>query len=383
MSRKNTNLKKRKTKKRKKVWLSLLLYLLFFTCIFSVAGFVSYSKFLADDSNENLEVLKEDISPEDAVEVIIPYNSTTNDIVEVLKAKGLVKYPFAFKFISKFDGYDYQYKSGKHIVSKEFTYEEIMKVLCDDPVTVTVTIPEGKNFTEIVSILDAKNVIVKDEFIKAANGETFNYEFLKDIPERENQLEGYLFPDTYFFDPASSPKEIIGKFLNNFDNKFKIEFYKRAEELGMSVDEIIILASIIEKETKFPGELSTVSSVFHNRLKTKDSSLKKLQSCATVQYILFNRDGKVKENLSDADTKIDHIYNTYLHDGLPPGPICNPGLDAIQAALYPDEESNYLYFVAKGDGSHYFSKTLQEHESAKKQYEANPETDTETETETQ
>ncbi|HOQ00530.1 MAG TPA: endolytic transglycosylase MltG [Acetivibrio clariflavus] len=199
------------------------------------------------------------------------------------------------------------------------------------------------------------------------NTEKFDYDFIAQIPERENRLEGYLFPDTYFFDPLSSDREIITKFLDNFDMKFKLDYYARAKELNMTVDEIITLASIIEKETALPEEKPIISSVFHNRLKSKDPSLRKLQTDATIQYILFKRDGKIKEKLTEADTKIDDPYNTYLYEGLPPGPICSPGLASIEAALYP-EKTDYYYFVAKGDGSHYFSKTLSEHEAAKKRY---------------
>ncbi|WP_243467136.1 endolytic transglycosylase MltG [Acetivibrio straminisolvens] len=214
----------------------------------------------------------------------------------------------------------------------------------------------------------------KEDFIEACNTEEFEYKFLKDIPdspERKNRLEGYLFPDTYFFDPKGGERAIIEKFLDNFDAKFKPEFYERAKELNMTVDEVIILASIIERETALPEERAIVSSVFHNRLKSSNPELKKLQSCATVQYVLYNTQGKMKEKLSDEDTKINHPYNTYLFEGLPPGPICSPGLAAIEAALYPDEESEYLFFVAKGDGSHEFSKTLAEHLEAVKKYEAN------------
>jgi len=198
-----------------------------------------------------------------------------------------------------------------------------------------------------------------------------NFREAQENPQRENKLEGYLFPDTYFFDPKAGERAIIEKFLDNFDAKFKPEFYERAKELNMTVDEVIILASIIERETALPEERPIVSSVFHNRLKSSDPNLKKLESCATVQYVLYKTQGKMKEKLSDEDTKIDHPYNTYLYEGLPPGPICCPGLASIEAALYPDEESEYLYFVAKGDGSHEFSRTLAEHLEAVKKYQSN------------
>jgi UPF0755 protein len=147
-----------------------------------------------------------------------------------------------------------------------------------------------------------------------------------------------------------------------------LDYYARAKELNMTVDQIITLASIIEKEATLPEEKPIISSVFHNRLKSKDPSLKKLQTDATIQYIIYNKEGKIKEYLTENDTKIDHPYNTYVYEGLPPGPICNPGLASIEAALYPEEGTGYYYFVARGDGSHQFSKTLSEHEAAKKKY---------------
>ncbi|MFZ5986319.1 MAG: endolytic transglycosylase MltG [Bacillota bacterium] len=367
MNGEKTGSKKTKTKKRKKVWLSLLMFLMIFILIFVISSFASYNIISGMEENADKYVMKT-IDPADGIEVEIPFGANTETIAEVLKESGVISHPFIFKFQSKFNGYDGLYKSGKHIVSKDLSYDDIMRVLCSNPVTTTVTIPEGKNLSEIIKILSDKDIIDNDNFKKVVDTEKFEYRFLEQLPKRNNRLEGYLFPDTYFFDPKSGEKEIIKKFLNNFDAKFSPEFYQRAEELGMTVDEVIILASIIEKETKLPEERAIVSSVFHNRLKSRNASLKKLQSCATIQYILYNKEGKIKETISEADTRIEDPYNTYLHDGLPPGPICSPGLESIEAALYPDEESEYLYFVAKGDGSHEFSKTLAEHQSAVKKY---------------
>ncbi|NLD46018.1 MAG: endolytic transglycosylase MltG, partial [Clostridiaceae bacterium] len=254
-------MKKQKNKKRKNRLLSFFLYMLFFLVIFVICGFASYKYVSNQDNTDSLEVLKS-IDPENSVEVVIPFGSNTNKILEILMEKKLVKNPLLFKLISKINGYEYLYKSGKHILSTELSYEEIMKVLCSAPVTVTVTIPEGKNFDEIVKILEDKKLIIRDDFINIAEKESFGYKFLENIPERKNRLEGYLFPDTYFFDPASNPKDMIAKFLNNFDNKFKVEFYKRAEDLGMTVDDVIILASIIEKEAALAEEMPIVSSVF-------------------------------------------------------------------------------------------------------------------------
>jgi len=216
-------------------------------------------------------------------------------------------------------------------------------------------------------LLERNKLINKNKFAKIANETKFEFEFLNNVPNTLHlKLEGYLFPDTYNFDLASGEEGILKIMLSNFNRKFKPEYYTRAKKLGMTVHQVITLASIIEREAKLAEERSIISGVFHNRLKKK----MKLESCATIQYILFMEKGIIKETLTEEDLKIDNIYNTYKYSGLPPGPICNPGEDSIKAALYPDDENEYLYFVAKGDGSHVFSKTLKEHNEAKKKYKS-------------
>ena len=361
--------KKQKPKKQKNRLVSFLLYFMSFLLVFTISSYFSFKYFIQEEELD-VAAIKAGISEETGIKVEIPTGSDTGKIAEILKDAGVIKRPFVFKFISKFNGYDGRYKSGKHIVAKGLEYKEIMEILCDNPVTTTVTIIEGKNLKQIAQILSEKKLVDQETFLEACNSEDFDYKFLEDIPDRKNKLEGYLFPDTYFFDPTGDPKAIIQKFLDNFNLKFKEDFYSRAEELNMTVDEIIILASIIEMETASPEERAIVSSVFHNRLKSNNPELKKLQSCATVQYVLYDTQNKMKETITDEDTKIEHPYNSYLHEGLPPGPICSPGLASIEAALYPDEESEYLYFVAKGDGTHHFSKTLEEHLRAVKEYQS-------------
>jgi len=205
--------------------------------------------------------------------------------------------------------------------------------------------PAGYTYVQIAELLDKKEVAEKEAFLKL-------------VKDSEKNSEGYLFPDTYEVPKKYGAEKMAKVMLSNF-NQLAIEnkFTDRAEELGFSLDEIIILASIIEKEAKFSDEKNRVSTVFHNRLKIG----MKLQSCATIQYIL----GEPKEILDENDLKIDSPYNTYLYKGLPPGPICNPGLDSIIAALEPNEE-DYLYFVLGENGRHIFSKTYQEHLMNKK-----------------
>ncbi|OPZ94312.1 MAG: putative aminodeoxychorismate lyase [Firmicutes bacterium ADurb.Bin419] len=360
-------IKKQRKKKKGNGLKSFLVYFLIYTLLFTITCAVSYSLVLkaenvADDYTEVI------VDAADGIEITIPRGSSTSDIAEILEENGIISWPSIFKLQSKINGYDGTYMSGKHILSKDLSYDQLMRVLSSNPVSINVTIREDYYLDQVLDTLSDKKLIDKNNFIKSMNTEKFDYDFIEQIPERENKLEGYLFPDTYFFDPNSTDREIITKFLDNFDTKFKLDYYARAQELNMTVDQIITLASIIEKEATLSEEKAIISSVFHNRLKSTDPSLKKLQTDATLQYILYKKEGKIKEKLSTKDTQIDHPYNTYVYEGLPPGPICNPGLESIEAALYPDEESQYYYFVARGDGSHEFSKTLSEHQAAVKKY---------------
>ena len=166
---------------------------------------------------------------------------------------------------------------------------------------------------QIVDKLVQDGLIDKDRFMAALNNGTYDYVFIKDIPDRENKLEGYLFPDTYEVYKGASEEEIINKMLAKFDASYNDDLKKRAKELGMTTDEVINLASIIEREAKLDSERKTISAVFHNRL---DKNIK-LQSCATVQYLLKER----RDVLTYKDLEIKSPYNTYMFAGLPPGPI--------------------------------------------------------------
>ncbi|MBN2559260.1 MAG: endolytic transglycosylase MltG, partial [Clostridia bacterium] len=202
-----------------------------------------------------------------------------------------------------------------------------------------------------------------------SNNYDFGYSFIDGIPDnnRYNRLEGYLFPDTYIFDKTKPEEEAIDKMLRNFEAKFKDIYIERLEEIGKTMDEIIIIASLIEKEAQIESEREIIAGVIYNRLNSTDSSLNYLQIDATIQYYFLNETGQVKEPLLTEDTLIASPYNTYRFPGLPPGPICNPGEKSIIAALYPDTH-NYYYYVAKGDGSHAFARTLNEHNNNKIKY---------------
>jgi len=279
--------------------------------------------------------------------VNIPSGTNAKEIVDLLEKNEIIrKNNYTFRILTKLLKLEDQLKYGEYNLSPSMNMLQILDKLAKGEVIVyKITIPEGYTSTQIAELLDKKEMAEKEIFLKL-------------VKDSEKTLEGYLFPDTYDVPKKYGAEKMVKTMLSNF-NQIAIEnkFTDRAEEIGFSLNEIIILASIIEKEAKFSDEKNKVSTVFHNRLKTG----MKLQSCATIQYILE----EPKERLDENDLKIDSPYNTYLHKGLPPGAICNPGLDSIIAALEPEEE-DYLYFVLGENGRHIFSKTYQEHLRNKK-----------------
>ena len=291
------------------------------------------------------------------IEIYVPSGASTGDIATILAKENLINYPLLFRVISKNRGNDGLYREGAHILNGSMNYEKMMETLKQDTVNnavTTFTIPEGYEARQIAEALSQKGLVDKDRFLELVDKGDFNYLFLKDLPKRDNRLEGYLFPDTYEVFVNSSEEEIISKMLDRFEQIFDEEYYLRAEEIGMTVDEVIILASIIEREAMHSDEMAIVSGVFLIMLNSREYY--RLESCATVQYIL----GERKKVLSTRDTKIDSPYNTYMYGGLPVGPIASPGKLSIEAALYP-ADVEYLFFVADDDGRHIFTKTYEQH----------------------
>ena len=225
------------------------------------------------------------------------------------------------------------------------------------PIKLKLTIPEGSQSKNLFK--DINTLLNTDyDFNKYFN----STEILEQYKVDASSLEGYLYPDTYYLYHDSSPEEIIDILLSEFWKKFDENLQDRANQLGFSVHEVVTLASIIEGEAMLDSERSTISSVYHNRLKIN----MKLQADPTIQYII---PGPPK-TLSNRDLRIKSDYNTYQNYGLPPGPINNPGIASIKAALYP-EDTNFLFFVAQGDGSHAFTTNEKDHEEAKKIYKIN------------
>ena len=296
------------------------------------------------------------------IEIDIPLNSSSAEIAAILQEEGLIKNAFLFRLYARYRNCDAHFRAGKYQLSPEMPLDEILARLQQGVIWAggpRFTIPEGFTVEQIATLLEKEALVNKEEFkrecLRSRQGSSF--EFLAAAPtEVQYILEGYLFPDTYEIHAAATPAEIVEVMLKRFGEVFNADFRRRAEELELSIHEVVTLASLVEREARVSEERPLISAVFHNRLRSE--SMPFLQSCATVQYIL----GEVKPVLTNDDLAIDSPYNTYLYPHLPPGPIASPGQEALAAALYP-ADVDYLFFVYKEDGSgtHYFSTTLQEH----------------------
>ncbi len=321
--------------------------------------------------------LKITADTEGAMPLVIKTGMDTSDIADTLFEEGLISNTFIFSLMSKINGFDGAYVAGTHYLLPSMSYDEIMYYLTLEPASVTVTIPEGSTYIEVKQILHDAGINFDDEeFDSCMNSPNLfvDYEFVSQIEIKDGRdyiLAGYLYPDTYTFDINASPESIIRKFLSNMQNKLYDEYYERAARLGMTMDEVMTLASIIQKETGKPVDMMYVSAVFHNRLNSDEESMHYLSSSATINYLIQLQGGQTGLLHTDAEVNINSPYNTYLNPGLPPGPICMPGQDAISAALYPEPNCNYWYFCATGDGGTAFAVTLSEHEDNVATYSPN------------
>ena len=370
----------------KKIWVALrilvILLLLFGFAVLGVFGGFNYG--ISQDTRfstlkKGLAEGKYKVTAEtkDAVTVVVESGDSTSDIADKLYEKGLIKNKLVFSLMSKINGFDGAYVAGTHYLLKTYSYDEIMFFMTLEPATVAVTIPEGATYVQVKKILHKAGLTFDDEeFDQCMNSPNMfvDFDFIANIDiseDRDYILAGYLYPDTYMFDVNAKPETIIRRFLSNMRSKLYSEYYTRAKGLKMSMDQVITLASIIQMETGKPRDMMYISAVFHNRLKSKDKSLRKFGSSATINYLVEKNGGKTSLLHSDDELAIDSPYNTYKHEGLPPGPICMPGLDAISAALYPEAGCGYLYFCATGDGGTAFATTLKQHNKNIAKYKDN------------
>jgi len=354
------------------VWGVLRPVMVFITSLLIVVGFVYYG---IDYVLQNywLPADKNDATP---IQIEIPKGSSVSEIAEILEGNNLIRNADVFEYYIDFSGYRSKVKFGSYIFNKQMTMQDIANRLSKgtDAATVTTfTVIEGLNIEQAAEKLLQDGIIPnKDHFLELCRTGTefLNYSFIAELDyeqeaDRKYMMEGYLFPDKYEIYVGSSEETIIKKMLNKFGDVLNERLVARADELGMTIDDVITLASIIEKEAK-PNDFAKVSAVFHNRIKQR----MKLESCATAHYYL----GYKKLKLSSEEISVNSPYNTYLYPGLPAGPICSPSAKAIEAALYPDEQfviEGYLFFCTKDpqSGELVFNITASEHQKAVEQYE--------------
>ncbi len=357
--RKNWNSRIKNTSSAPKIiFLALILVAVLFA-----SAFLSYT-YLVDKYSNPVTLESIVIDPETSVTFKIEKGAATKDIAKKLYDEKLIESEFIYSFLSKFNGYDGQYKAGTYTLCKNLTYDEIMVILSSNPESIKVTIPEGFTTEQIAYRLEANGVCGANEFLKAVeNLDLSSYPFVTKHEGRDRRLDGYLFPDTYEFEIGETPDTVIYKMLNRFNDIYTPEYAAKADAMGLSQDDVIILASIVEKEARLASERAKIAGVFINRLNSKQYS--KLQSCATVKYVYNKLYGRSLEVVTLAHTNLSDEYNTYKYKGLPPGPICSPGKAAIEAVVNY-EHHDYYFFVVKSDGSngHTFSRTYSEHVAA-------------------
>ena len=358
---------------------SLVKAVIYIVSILVVSGFLSY--FAITVANDVFAFVKSD----EEIQITIGEGTTIKQLGKILEENGVIKDAGIFNFYAKLRDKNPPLVAGEYTVSPSMNYDQLIRVFAKKvstrAETVIVVIPEGYTVKDIVETLVYKyKLSSEDELYDAIENHPFNYWFIKQLdenirPDRTHRLEGYLYPDTYYYYADSSAVTIINKMLKNFDVKMKQTFrnctapgndyIEKINNLckarGKTFDEIVILASMIQKEAVYDIEYGTISSVFNNRLNAKNHATNKmLESDATVYYFLSEMYDTVPKDLTAEHLKIEHPYNTRLYKGLPPGPIANPTFLAINYALYP-ESTKYYYFVAKPSGYTVFSKTYSEH----------------------
>ena len=361
---------------------SLLKAVIYIMTILVVSGVLSY--FAITIGNDVFAFVKDN----EEVQLSISDDTDVKALGNLLAERGIIRYPNVFNFYInlRYSKTPY-FEAGDYTVSPSMSYDKLIATFAKsekkEKVTVIVSIPEGYTVNQIIDLLVNKHGLSsRDELTDAIQNGDFDYWFIDELEKfekayphkaslRKYRLEGYLYPDTYYYYSDASAETIINKMLKNFDTKMKHTFkncladgntydekiLNLCAEKGRYFDEIVTLASMVQMEAKFDIEYGDIASVFHNRLNNPSKTNGKLESDATIQYFLDKRN----PDLGKEELNTDDPYNTYLYQGLPPSAISNPTFLAINYALYPTKTS-YYYFVAKPDGFSLFAKTYAEHE---------------------
>ena len=349
-TRRPTTAKKRRRRRRRNPVLMLLIYVLFVAAASATLAGVGW--LLASDmcAFNREEIVDTAIS--------IAEEDDLNDIAEKLNDAGLIKYKWFFKLFTKVTKSEQKITPGTHELNSDMDYHALISGMrgstsaASSTDTVTVTIPEGYTVRQIIRLLAEKGVNTEEKLMEAAQKADFEYEFIDNESENISRLEGYLFPDTYEFYVGHNPQGALEKLISNFDRKINGDVLEQVQDSDFDLAEIITIASLIEKETD-GGDQAYIASVIYNRLSDSGShgTYRMLQIDASVLYGLPDHTGA----LTSADLETETPYNLYKHPGLPPTPIANPGIAAINAALYPATSDYYYYALGTDKLHHYFS----------------------------
>jgi UPF0755 protein len=289
--------------------------------------------------------------------VYIPKGHSVAQMAQVLKEAGLLRNTWVFSLWVRWEGVAHKLQAGEYEFPAQVTPPEIVeKLKRGDRLRRYLTVVEGNSFTQIAAAMEKAGIAPSAEVQRAFR----DPKYLSKLGFPAQSLEGYLFPESYEYDRGTTLESLLDTMIATFQKNYDEELRKRGQGAGWTIPQVVTLASIIEKETGLAAERPVISSVFHNRLKIGMP----LQSDPTVIYGLKRFDGNIRKE----DLRNPHPYNTYIHVGLPPGPIASPGKASLRAVLYP-ATTDYLFFVSKKDGSHHFSATLEEHNAAVQRYQ--------------
>ena len=303
-----------------------------------------------------------------SVQVELEENCSVGDVADALKEQGVISNSFFFTMYCLVTGADDGFGQGSFTLDTNLDYEAIINYLQttgNRQDVVTITFPEGLSLLEVAQKLEENEVCTVEEVLEAANsGEYDNYDFINAIDNEEDRyykLEGYLFPDTYDFYKGEDPKIALGKMINNCQNRFSKETRDEIQEQGYTIDEVLTLASIVQAEATDEKDMRMVAGILINRLEDGASRDIYRLECDSTTYYPYRSKSQVPEKERDT---FKSTYDTYTIEGLPPGPICNPGMDAIQAVLEPSSESaGMYYFCHDADGNAYYASTWSQHEA--------------------
>ena len=296
-------------------------------------------------------------SDDEQVNIAIQNGFEIEDVTDMLYDAGLIRYKFLFNIYAGFSNAEEKIMAGTYVLNKNFDYRAIvqgMTARAGVRVETTVTIPEGYTMAQIFALLEDYGVCPAADLWEAATNHNFSFDFLdRDTIGERLRLEGFLFPETYNFFLGSTPVSVINRFLNEFNRRFSDIYIERAEAMGYSIRDIINVAAMIEREAGSDEERPRIAAVIYNRL-NNPGNYPHLEIDATIRYAIAGTGRQFSVELEDP-------YNTYIHEGLPPGPISSPGMSSIQAALYPDSTNEYFYALNK-HGTHNFFRTYNDHQ---------------------